>query len=229
MSATTALITYDTQHLKTDQVLGRLVRNGGNLALFGLPFKARPARQALFQHRPEQFVGPHVRDVANAYGIPYQPVASEIEIPRAFDRYIVLGAGILAPEFVEGRRVLNCHPGVIPLVRGLDAFKWAILDSQPIGVTLHWIDERIDAGEAISIVRTPVVTGDTLDTLARRHYELEIEMMGDFASYLANPRNDFGRPAERAARMRMPRDREEGLAEAFERYKEKWAVEPPGP
>jgi phosphoribosylglycinamide formyltransferase-1 len=219
------LITYDTPHLKTDQVLGRMVRQGGgSFAMFGLPFKSRPSRHPLFQHRPEQFVGPHMRDAARSYGIPYQSVTSELDIPRAFDYYVVLGAGILAGEFVASRRVVNCHPGIIPLVRGLDAFKWSVLDNQPMGVTLHWIDERVDAGDVISIAKTPVMRGDTLESLARRHYELEIEMLADFGQYLSNPQNDFAHLSERPARLRMPRTEEERLARAFENYMEKWAT-----
>ena len=41
---------------------------------------------------------------------------------KGCDYYIVAGAGILSKECLKGKRVLNGHPGIIPLVKGLDAF-----------------------------------------------------------------------------------------------------------
>jgi len=81
--------------------------------------------------------------------------------------------------FASGKPIVNAHPGVIPLTRGLDSFKWAIYNNDPIGVTLHLIDNEVDKGEILRIEYTPVFLSDGLETLARRHYELEIDMLAN--------------------------------------------------
>lgn len=221
------IITYDTQHLKTEQVALRLgVQGVSNLSFYALPFVYRPARDIAFQHRPDMKTGAHSRDVASAIGASYQTVASPSDIPtREVDLFLILGAGLLPADFVRDTagRVVNSHPGIIPLVRGLDAFKWAILDGMPIGNTLHFIDEAADAGEIIASQPTPVFETDTLATFARRHYEAEIDMMSDFRRYLG-ARAETADHEERPARLRMPAAIEARLTERFAAYKARFAV-----
>jgi phosphoribosylglycinamide formyltransferase-1 len=93
--------------------------------------------------------------------------------------------------FVRGKKIINCHPGILPAVRGLDAFKWTIYEMKPLGVTLHYIDEEVDSGEIISVIPTPIFITDDLETLARRHYENEIYVLSNFEEYLNRPVNPF--------------------------------------
>ena len=46
--------------------------------------------------------------------------------------------------FAGGKPIVNAHPGIIPLTRGLDSLKWAIYQNVPIGNTLHLIDNEVD-------------------------------------------------------------------------------------
>lgn len=220
------LITYDTRHLKTEQVaLGLNLKGRYDLSFFALPFKPRPERQILFAHRPDMEEGAHSRDVAGALKAPYVKCETPDAIPAdGADLFLIVGAGLLPPAFVGATRgrVLNSHPGIIPLVRGLDAFKWAILDGMPIGNTLHYIDEEADAGEVLAMAPTPVFPTDSLERFARRHYECEIAMMIDFETALARPKPEATHES-RPARMRMPALQQDGLHIAFEAYKMKFA------
>ena len=224
------LITYDNPHLKTEQVaLGLAQRRAGALSFYALPFAPRAPREVLFAHRPDMATGAHSRAVAEAIGAPYRLCATPGDIPADdCDLFLILGAGLLPEEFVRATagRVINSHPGLIPAVRGLDAFKWAIVDGVQVGNTLHFIDEEADAGELIAAEITPVFRTDTLESFARRHYELEIILMLDFAVRLAiapsaRPRIDD--TAVRPARRRMPALLEEQLRDRFELYKEQFA------
>jgi phosphoribosylglycinamide formyltransferase 1 len=213
------LITYDFPHLKTEQVMQRLLgKREFNYEMYALPFKDRKAREVLFSHRPDQkeAVAPSV--LAARHDIPYMTVQSDREIESGCELYVVLGAGILSPECVEGKRIINCHPGVIPASRGLDSFKWALLEMKPLGITLHYIDAQVDAGEIISIVPTNVYTTDTPATLARRHYENEIDLMGRFYEFVQNPSNPFEGIAVGEARMRMPLETEKQMLAKFGEY-----------
>lgn len=215
---TLGIITYDTRHLKTEQILLQLVGRY-NIRVYALPYVQRPARNVLFQHRPDQSAAVHPRDICQRYGLPYVPVENDAQIDSCCDLYLITGAGILSAECLRGKRVLNGHPGVIPAARGLDAFKWSIYHMLPLGVTLHYIDERVDAGEVVSIVPTPVFPSDTLETLARRHYENEIQMLVHFEEYLHHPQNPFAGIAQGESTRRMKAEQERELPQRFELYK----------
>ncbi len=123
-----------------------------------------------------------------------------------------------------GKRIINCHPGIIPALRGLDAFKWSIYEMKPLGVTLHFIDEEVDSGEIIAVVPTNVYKTDSISTLARRHYENEIDVMVRFDEYLSNPINPFKNISPGEPKKRMPIEKEKQLAEKFYEYIDKYAL-----
>jgi len=68
-----------------------------------------------------------------------------------FDLGVILGARILNKEIIDKFKIgiINLHPGVLPLNRGLDTIKKAILNDLPQGVTSHLINHRIDMGSKI--------------------------------------------------------------------------------
>lgn len=219
------LITYQAPHLKTTQIVEGLVAKGcRDMTIYAMPLKTYAPRQPLFAHRPGQFVGDHVKDLAARNGLNYVEVSTDADIPGGRDVYLVTGANILSAACVTGKAILNIHPGVIPLVRGLDAFKWGILDDQPMGNTLHYIDAEVDMGEVVSIVPTPVYPDDTLATLAARHYDREIEMLVEFEQHLAKRDNPFAGAEARPSRMRMPAEQEQQMLDHFEDYKRRFAT-----
>jgi phosphoribosylglycinamide formyltransferase-1 len=62
-------------------------------------------------------------------------------------------------------------------VRGLDALQWAILRDQPLGVTAHLIDKRVDAGWILERREIAEHADDTLVDLSLRLYETELAML----------------------------------------------------
>jgi len=85
------LITYDYPHLKTEQVLIRLLRKNYKYKIFALPFVERKPREVIIQHRPNQFeaVAPEV--IAQKHGIEYYRVENDKEIDDSCDIYLILG------------------------------------------------------------------------------------------------------------------------------------------
>lgn len=220
------IITYDTNHLKTEQILLQLA-DLYDIRVYALPYVQRPVRRVLLHHRPDQSAAVHPRDICAQYGLPYITVENDAQIDNRCELYLITGAGILSAECLRGKRVLNGHPGVIPAARGLDAFKWSVYNMLPLGVTLHYIDERVDAGEVVSIVPTPVFLSDTLNTLARRHYENEIHVLAHFEEYLKHPQNPFEGITQGESTRRMKEEQEAELPGRFELYKRR--VLPPSP
>ena len=47
------------------------------------------------------------------------------------------------------RRALNLHMSYLPWNRGADPNFWSILEDTPKGVTIHIMDERVDAGDIL--------------------------------------------------------------------------------
>jgi len=218
---TLGIITYNAKHLKTEQLILNLVGRY-NITVYALPFIARPARKVLFQHRPNQADGVHPREICEYLNIPFNPVEFDWEIDNGQDFYLIAGAGILSAQCLREKLVLNGHPGIIPAVRGLDAFKWSIYNMCPLGVTLHYVDENIDAGQVIAVRPTPVFFSDTLESLARRHYENEIRMLTDFEKYISAPVNPFKDISKGDSMRRMKHEQESELGERFLFYKQQY-------
>ena len=66
-------------------------------------------------------------------------------------------------------RMLNIHPSLLPLFKGLHPQQQA-LDAgvTESGCTVHWVVPDLDAGPTILQRRVPILSGDTADTLAAR-------------------------------------------------------------
>jgi phosphoribosylglycinamide formyltransferase-1 len=223
-----AIITYDHAHLKTEQMVHRFLLNNKlkigrelDLVLLALPFSARPSRTVLFVHRPDQARSIRTRELAARHRLEFLPCDYD-SIPDVADIYFIAGAGIFSAKAIGKKKIVNVHPGIIPSARGLDAFKWSILDDVPLGVTLHYIDAEVDAGETIAVVETPIFPSDTMEMLARRHYELEVDVGSKFLSFLKGKAESS--PVvypENASRMRMPIRTERDMIAKFDGYKRK--------
>jgi len=225
------IISYDYPHLKTEQLLHRLLfRNklaagpGVDIELLALPVWPRPLGGVVVAHRPDQERSIPTRELASRDGLDVAPCTYD-SIPDIADFYLVAGAGIFRKSAIGGKKILNAHPGIIPSARGLDAFKWSIFEGVPLGVTLHTIDAEVDAGEVVAIVKTPVYPSDTLELLARRHYELELDVLSEFLPLLDGAVGpDTAAYPEKPRRMRMPIRTEKEMVAKFDEYKRKFSA-----
>jgi methionyl-tRNA formyltransferase len=93
--------------------------------------------------------------------------------------------GILAwwPRILKGRILtipslgwLNFHPSYLPYNRGKHPNFWCLVDQTPCGVSLHYIDESIDAGEIVARQSIPVSWEDTGETIYRRSRDTIVEL-----------------------------------------------------
>jgi phosphoribosylglycinamide formyltransferase-1 len=223
------LIVADVRHLKTAQVARGLYEGGKrNIGIYTVPFVHRKPRSPLFEHRPYQFDAPHPREIAvELDGVDYVPLAAMNDLPtEAVDIFLMTGGILIPNSMLETAKVrfLNVHAGLIPEVRGLDAFKWAILEQTQVGITLHEIDARVDMGKIIVRRATPVFESDTLQDFAWRHYLAEVDLLVKSLDFLEKkPRSvDVSAPL-RAPRMRMKAEGEARLEAAFIQYKAKFS------
>lgn len=85
----------------------------------------------------------------------------------------------LKPEIVGlfPKGCFNLHPALLPYGRGADPNAWAIIDGEPAGTTLHWIDDNIDTGDIVGQRRVPIEPTDTGERLYRRLEEESIILL----------------------------------------------------
>jgi hypothetical protein len=73
---------------------------------------------------------------------------------------------------------INVHYGEIPAYRGLPPAFWELHDDAPeMGVTVHWIDERLDHGDVLGRERVPVLAGDDPAQLFERALGVDFKLV----------------------------------------------------
>ncbi len=78
---------------------------------------------------------------------------------------------LLSAYFVEHfpNRILNIHPSLLPSFPGLEAQQQALEHGVKVsGCTVHFVDERLDAGPIIVQAAVPVLDDDDAETLSAR-------------------------------------------------------------
>jgi phosphoribosylglycinamide formyltransferase-1 len=103
-------------------------------------------------------------------------LSAEIEAAGA-DLVVLSGfMRLLTPWFVARwrDRLINIHPSLLPLFRGLDTHARALEAGVAVhGCTVHLVRDDVDAGPIIGQGVVPVIAGDTPERLARRVVRME--------------------------------------------------------
>jgi phosphoribosylglycinamide formyltransferase 1 len=224
-----AVITYNTPHRKTQDVIHQLKAKGyNNVKLYALPFVQRENPfQPIYQHRPSKAITVDLETYCNNFGYKYTKTTADTLNQQLnddlVDYVIIAGAGLLPDELVQNHKIINTHPGFLPKTRGLDSLKWAIIKGVEIGVTTHFVDTEADAGFLIEQKLVPVYDNDTFHSLAQRQYETEIEMLVNSIEIIPNKSNFPSlSTTEYEATRRMPKAIEETLLDSFEQYKDQF-------
>ena len=66
-------------------------------------------------------------------------------------------------------RMINIHPSLLPLYKGLNTHERAIADGQKFGgCSVHYVTLELDGGPVIAQTEVPILKGDTVETLSAR-------------------------------------------------------------
>ena len=98
---------------------------------------------------------------------------------------------VLAPDLVRGweGRMLNIHPSLLPLHRGLHTHRRALAAGDRMhGASIHYVTEELDGGPVILQARVPVLPGDSEDALADRVQAREHEVYPRVVQWIASGR-----------------------------------------
>ena len=134
-----------------------------------------------------------VKEVAIGAGIPvYQPetfkdpeVVAQLKALQP-DVIAAVAYGRILPVSVleiPDKGCVNIHASCLPEYRGSAPYQWAVLDGKKeTGVTAQFMASKMDAGDIIEIVKTPIgpdeTAGELLDRLAVLGAELLSKTMG---------------------------------------------------
>lgn len=82
---------------------------------------------------------------------------------------------------------INIHSAILPAYRGLMPVFWAMYHGErEIGLSVHYIDERIDHGPLIRQVRVPVPAGASLDEMLKKMKDLGGDLLWDVVQSFRN-------------------------------------------
>jgi folate-dependent phosphoribosylglycinamide formyltransferase PurN len=139
---------------------------------------------------------------------------------------IILGARILKKKtidcFLYG--IINLHPGDIPLNRGLDNFKWALVHQYPMIVTSHFISEKIDLGKIIMKSSVNIYKDDSIYDFSTRHFYNEFKVMINSLKYLQENHKLIDVVDKGNYFSALPDDIDKNIETYFNSYKKKFLI-----
>ena len=116
---------------------------------------------------------------------------------------------LLSTEFVAKwrGRMLNIHPSLLPLYKGLDTHERALAAGDAVtGCSVHEVTAELDDGPVLGQTEVAILPDDTPDTLAARvliaEHQLYSRVLADFVSRDGDPEWLTARVRERA--MTLP-------------------------
>ena len=86
---------------------------------------------------------------------------------------------IFPGTLVKAVACINFHPGFNPYNRGWYPQVFSILNQQPIGATIHLMDEMVDHGRVIAQERIEILPTDTSLSVYNRVIELEKKLISE--------------------------------------------------
>jgi phosphoribosylglycinamide formyltransferase-1 len=111
-----------------------------------------------------------------------------ISVLEDFNVDWVLLAGymkILTSDFIrkltrdgeKNSRLINIHPSYLPQFPGLKAYERGYESTEDYhGVTVHFVNEEVDAGKIIQQEKYPKITGESFEDFCARGLKLEHEI-----------------------------------------------------
>jgi len=124
------------------------------------------------------------------------------------DLGIVLGTRILKESIFSVPKLgcINLHKGKVPEYRGMPPGFWELYDgAAAAGVTIHFVDKELDAGDVVATSEVCIEPTDTPDSLLRKLHEAGAQTLAQALSAIQAGTNSREKQPPSAAKARsMP-------------------------
>lgn len=86
------------------------------------------------------------------------------------DIAIQAGVGIIKKQVLRIPKIgiLNAHMALLPKYRGMNVLEWSLFYGDPVGMSIHFIDEGIDTGDILLQEAINIEKGDTIERLRQK-------------------------------------------------------------
>lgn len=223
---------YDFPHFKSEYGLKKLISHGYIISgVIAQPYKLLNVPRSNFKLSPKLPVSGELQELCHKNSIKFLICDHDSDEAYEFideinpDIGVILGARILKQKTIAKmkEKILNIHPGLIPLNRGLDNFKWAIIKNLPMGNTAHFIDSKIDLGKIIAFTETKLYNDDSISDFYLRHFFGEFDLMIKALKIIQERQENLTEATTSGAANNyfsaVPDDLDEDIPIYFERYK----------
>lgn len=162
-------------------MLNEIRVNGlGNFSIKGLKFAYLKSVDFFGNFLPQKKVY-SLRGLAKKYSIPVietRNVNDEKYIEKLqginLDLIIAQSPQVFSKKLLEVAKIgcINKHASLLPKYRGLHPIVWAIANGEKeIGVTVHFMEEKVDSGPVIAQKSFRLKKGDTIDKLYEKVFK----------------------------------------------------------
>lgn len=108
-------------------------------------------------------------------------VKQDLSIIQDLEPELVISSGFehkVPREIIEipEKGIVNLHPSFLPYNRGAHPYIWPIIEDTPTGVSIHYMNEEIDAGDIIDRREVEVRPEDTAEDLYNRLQEQQFQL-----------------------------------------------------
>ena len=185
------LFAYNFPHRKTHDFIHEIIRlsqsrdNFYKLSLIlAADFIKIRSTKSIFK-KEQEALNCSPKELAEKYSIPFKVVAhNSLKSISLIKKHkinfgIISGARILKKEIIQKIRygILNFHPGILPVIRGLDSMFWSIYKDVPIGFTAHLINEKIDSGHLVYQQELIFFGDENIEAINEKNYHLQINLI----------------------------------------------------
>jgi phosphoribosylglycinamide formyltransferase-1 len=208
------ILTYDVPHRKSFDIMFQiyLLNLPNNIHVMASKMSYVKKFSPYIEHRPPIVHNIFPEDLSRMLGFKYSCLDEQIDKIKSGSILIVAGSGILDDKLVENHLIINSHPGYLPMVRGLDAAKWAIYFDLPLGATVHRLTNQVDSGPIFLREEISIESKDTLHSIFNKIYNLEISLLIRSLIGLISEKpieyQIIPKPMEGSLRKRMPKSLE---------------------
>ena len=190
---------YAFPHRKTYDFINVLFSMGfNNIFVIGAP-KVKLAHKQSLKNIDEKTSNAYcVKTLCRSLNIEFEECAHDdlTKISLINNRFqaqtaLISGARIIKKEVIDifYNGIVNFHPGMIPETSGLDSFYHSIAKNCSMGVTVHLIDHKVDAGRFIFFEKLRVEAGQTMQIIRENLYGIQLIALRKYLKFYFGKNN----------------------------------------